>query len=71
MRCSRPWGTVLAGFVLTALVSGCATLPEETSYRQNSNTTVHTNRFGVVYIEQLVPDPWGEPITVRYIVDKN
>ena len=55
---------------LLLLLAACATAPEERVYRMNANTTVHINAFGVVYLEQTVPDRWGNPTTVRYIVDK-
>ncbi len=62
----RTFGTALLACLL---LSGCMTYHPVTSIRMNAFTTLNTNAYGVVYLEECVADAAGNPILVRYIVD--
>ena len=52
-------------------LQGCMTYQPVTSVRMNGFTTINTNAFGVVYLEECVADAEGNPTIVRIFVDQS
>ena len=67
MRHRTLWTVFLSSLLL---LEGCVTYAPVSTIRMNSFTTINTNAFGVVYLEECVADADGNPTFVRYVVDQ-
>lgn len=63
-------GLVFAIAAVMLFLQGCMTFGPVSSVRMNGFTTINTNEFGVVYLEQCVADTSGNPVIIRIIVDQ-